>query len=238
MLDMTLVFKADGPWQGFWYRAGLEAQDLTTVRTAFVDDEYGLMKVPVTENEIIVDIGACIGAFSALVRKRNPSARIVAVEALTDNIPCLRANVASYATVIPCACTYESKVGILSSLIDGTHASGGSIVQPLDEMDPPGTHALYKTRLEPLRTITLDEIMDWCGLPKINVLKIDAEGSEYSIFEHAQCLSKIDLIVGEYHGGRSRFVDMIDRVFPSEKWKRSLWNPTGHMGLFSLARLQ
>jgi methyltransferase family protein/methyltransferase FkbM-like protein len=54
--------------------------------------------------------------------------------------------------------------------------------------------------------------MEQNGLERIDVLKLDCEGSEFSILDHTTSLDRIGAIVGEYHG-RERFLELVARRF-------------------------
>jgi hypothetical protein len=64
----------------------------------------------------------------------------------------------------------------------------------------------------PLPTITLEQIIAEHHLERIDVLKLDCEGSEFSILENTTSLDRIGAIVGEYHG-RERFLELVSRRF-------------------------
>ena len=58
----------------------------------------------------------------------------------------------------------------------------------------------YWADLRPVRALTLEQLMAEQGLERIDVLKLDCEGSEFSILRGTTALERIGLIVGEYHG--------------------------------------
>ena len=49
-----------------------------------------------------------------------------------------------------------------------------------------------------LQKITLEQIMDRFGAERIDLLKLDCEGSEFSILRNAD-VNRIEFAVGEYH---------------------------------------
>lgn len=228
-LDLSLAER-----DGWWYRKGLQSQDWTTIRTAYTEDEYHLLDLRMARrNECIVDVGACIGGFTRRAHERNPHAHLFAVEALAENIPCLTANVGTFATVIPAAMTYEPDPAILSSLTDDTKASGGSVVKPRREVES-YSGGQYERQLRPLDTITLEEVMGRWGIDYIDCLKLDCEGSEYSILANATCLGRVGCIVGEYHGGRDRWNEFVAARFAADRWWHYTYNWHDHMGNFWL----
>jgi ADP-heptose:LPS heptosyltransferase len=64
----------------------------------------------------------------------------------------------------------------------------------------------------PLATVTLEQIIADHHLERIDVLKLDCEGSEFSILQNTTSLDRIGAIVGEYHG-REQFLELVARRF-------------------------
>jgi FkbM family methyltransferase len=214
---------------GFWVRPDNVAQDLVVVRDVFEEDVYRLAEVPLPE-EIVVDVGAHIGTFATRWRRRNPHSRIVCIEANALNLEALRANVGSYAEVLHAACTYETDAVLLSSVFPNCSSTGGSRVLPQREADAV-TDTQYQHPAGQLPRATLEEIMSKFDLPRIDVLKLDCEGSEYSILRNATCLDRVGLIVGEYHG-REEFDRLVKERFAD--WKLRIVKD-GHFGIFWLS---
>jgi hypothetical protein len=64
----------------------------------------------------------------------------------------------------------------------------------------------------PLATVTIEQLMADHQLDHIDVLKLDCEGSEFSILENTTSLDSIGAVIGEYHG-RERFLELVARKF-------------------------
>jgi FkbM family methyltransferase len=199
--------------RGFFCHTGLEDQDYVVIRDVYTLDAYRTALMPIRgEGEIVVDVGAHIGTFARKWREKNPLARIICVEACPENIEALRANVGEFATIMQAACTYEKRPMALLNAVTASLgiSTGGSCVVPQEEArecwDPQ-----YHPDERPLRMITLHEIMEEFGLERIDVLKLDCEGSEFSILENAP-LEKIEFIVCESHGA-TRWRDLLARRF-------------------------
>lgn len=182
--------------------------------------------------EVVFDIGAHIGSFSVLWKRKNPGARIVCVEACPENIPVLMANVAHFATaIVHAACTYDKgDIALLNSVMPGGVATGGSGILTEDLRDKPFPDYYWKD-FRPLDKVTLESLMDAVGVDRIDVLKLDCEGSEFSILENTPSLDRIGIIFGEYHG-LTRWEELRQRKFAN--WKYAELSRVGDLGTFQL----
>jgi hypothetical protein len=88
----------------------------------------------------------------------------------------------------------------------------------------------YWADFRPLRTLTLEDLMRQYGFDHIDILKLDCEGSEFSILGNTPSLGHIGLIVGEYHG-EARFKELVADRF--EGWELKILN-SGELGTFWL----
>ena len=208
---------------GFWVRDDNAAQDLVIVHDVFADDCYLADAIPHPE-PVVVDVGAHIGCFSKRLHDRLPRSRVVAVECCPENILALSKNIGPFATVVQAALTYEPEPALLNAVYPGCCSTGGSILLGRAELrrrqaagevaaNPgPDMPSEYWADLRTLRTLTLEQLMQEHGLDHIDVLKLDCEGSEFSILRATQSLDRIGLIVGEYHD-RERFEELVRERF-------------------------
>ena len=213
-------------------RRGHRQADMVIVRDVYLDDCYGVTELPLPPR-YVVDVGAHIGTFARRVRRRTGRCRIVCVEANSANLPALEANVGEFAHIVSAACSYEAgEVGLLSTVFPGSDNTGGSTVVPLG--GPAWRRKAARPCYRPgcaVPKITLEEIRRRFDLPRIDLLKLDCEGSEFDILEHCD-LTGIEQIVGEYHD-RERFHRLLERRFGG--WPFRLVRE-GPMGLFFLRR--
>lgn len=197
---------------GFWCNASMKDKDYVVIKDVLLEDAYRTRLIGErAPDEIVVDVGAHIGVFSTLWHKRNPTARIVAVEACPENLPALRANVGDFAQIVEAACTYEpGPLYLLNAIGPWCRSTGGSRV--VDEKTLEGCWEVqYWHDRRPLQLMNLDELMTRLELPCIDILKLDCEGSEFSILEHAP-LDRIGFIFMESHDA-SRWRDLWERRF-------------------------
>jgi len=177
-------------------------QDMTVVHEVVMSDGYFTrLRGTKGEGEFVVDIGAHIGCFAMMWHRKNPLAKIVCVEACPENIDILKANVGEFATVIHAACTYETdELVLLNSVKAGGTATGGSMVVTRKVVAAAKVGHFYWQDERPLRKVTLEEIMSDAGATQIDILKLDCEGSEFSILGDTPSLDNIRFMCGEYHG--------------------------------------
>lgn len=224
-----------------WVRNDNVEQDLTVVRDIAEEDSYRIDDLPMPR-PVVVDVGAHIGCFTKRLHARNPLARIFAVECCPENLPALQKNVGGIATIIPAALTYEREVALLNAVYTNCRSTGGSTVIARAELErrveakecaKEPTHGMpgeYWADFRPMQTVTLEDLMREHGFDHIDILKLDCEGSEYSILGKTPSLDRIGLIVGEYHG-QQEFEQLVADRFAD--WELRILRD-GHFGTFWL----
>ncbi|MBC8356994.1 MAG: FkbM family methyltransferase [Planctomycetes bacterium] len=229
--------------RNFWIRSNNTAQDLVVVQDIAENDSYRIDELPMP-GPVIVDVGAHIGCFSQAIHSRNPLARIFAVECCPENLTALRKNVGGFATVIQGALTYEKDIALLNAVFPNCETTGGSCVVSREQLlqasgnagvgaDPKdAATSQYWADSRPMMAVTLEQIIEQHNIDRIDVLKLDCEGSEFSILENSTSLDRIDRIVGEYHG-KERFHELVQRKFSD--WKLRILKD-GELGTFWLER--
>lgn len=166
--------------------------DLSAIAETCLIDDYG--KVLNNKNKkdlIIFDIGAHIGSFSVNAAKEG--ARVYSFEPNPDNYKLLLENIKINnleEKVTPCNIAITDKEGDATLQISSINYGGHSI-----NMDT-GEEGVTK-----IHTDTLKNCLHRFSLSKIDLIKIDIEGSEYLIFENIEkdTLDRIGEIIGEYH---------------------------------------
>jgi FkbM family methyltransferase len=216
--------------RGFCLHAERPEQDWVIIEDVYVRDCYKTALLPKrNDTEYVLDVGAHIGTFARLWHERNPAARIVCVEACPENIPLLRRNVGAFAKVIHAACTYETgDLTFLNSVTSPTgRSTGGST---LTDSRPPTIDAQFRVDDRTLPRLTIHEILERFHWPHVDLLKLDCEGSEFSILGNAP-IEKIGFILGEYHGFE-RWESFRAHRFPG--WSYGHMSRSGEMGNFHL----
>lgn len=143
-------------------------------------NEYHLEQITLPENPIVVDLGANIGMFSLDLKQRFPTAQITSYEPLPETFEILKLN-APFATLVQKAATGST----------GT-------VQFSNVGAPTGLHVIEEGGIT-VETESLDDILK--NFEKVDLLKIDIEGSEFDLLEKAspQTLAKVQRIIMEIH---------------------------------------
>ena len=162
--------------------------------TNVVKGEYGPLDF---RDKTVVDIGAHIGAFTIMAALHG-ARQVHAFEAGSTNFRLLQSNCRDLANV---RCTHaavwsaQAPTELLRWRPNQCHENtgGGTVLRCAQiagfEMSCDGA--------EDIRSIPFDEVVEAVG--RVDLLKIDAEGSEYPILLTSQRLDAVQEIVGEYH---------------------------------------
>lgn len=167
-------------------RLGVEdAADLAAVDEVLVGGEYEVRGLG--DVRVIVDLGSHIGASIVYFRARYPEARILGLEPDPATFAKLEANVAGLAGV-----TVQQRAVSAADGESVLHASRYSLASSLVAERP-------ESRPVTVPTVTLDRLMAELGLDRIDLLKLDVEGSEHDALAGAEGLARVGAIVGELH---------------------------------------
>ncbi|MGI8486866.1 MAG: FkbM family methyltransferase [Thermomicrobiales bacterium] len=169
------------------------AMDVWSVKEAIVDRFYEQYGFAVQPGWTVVDIGAAIGEFAVYVAASDSRNRVLAFEPFPESVTLLRNNV---------------RLNKLTNVQVFPEAVSGK----------PGTIILDASSGEPLKiesraastatdgqiavtAVSLADVLGRTESDRIDLLKLDCEGSEYDILLNAApgTLQRIDRIVMEYH---------------------------------------
>ncbi|MDI1250039.1 MAG: FkbM family methyltransferase [Lacunisphaera sp.] len=140
----------------------------------------------------ILDLGANIGIESLRFAVFHPQARIVAVEADQDNYDILRKNVASFKQVRALhAAVWGAKVRL--QVKQNPSSPVASVVSTADEGS--------------LQGLTIHELIEQLGVREIDILKVDIEGAEDSVFgvSIADWIGRVRIIIWELNDHEAPF---------------------------------
>lgn len=131
--------------------------------------------LPRDHEGLIVDAGGYIGTAAIKLARMFPRAQVVTIEPSAENYAILEKNVAGISNIAPIkAALVHEPMGPIPLSDVGTGEWGFSIVGGA------GREVLHLTD-----TITLAEVRERFGGKNISVLKMDIEGAEKPLFEHA-----------------------------------------------------
>lgn len=183
--------------------------DHNTLFSCMTEDEYRLADVTLPVDGVAVDVGAYIGGVTISLARDNPHARVIAVEPVTANVALLQDNIAR---------------NNLTDQVLVVHAAAGRPGQTKARVlwafgdDDAGWHHRYvgNSSIAAHQAIHEEEDVDGIDLASlvalagghVDFMKVDCEGGEYALF--ADGAEGVGHIVGEYHDGAQRLVDLLD----------------------------
>lgn len=174
----------------------------------FVLNEF---KLPIKiKPEFIIDAGAYTGLSSLYFSSKYPNAKIFAIEPEDSNFEILKKNTKKLSNVTGIKAGLWYKDAFLK-IVDRNTGKVGFMVKEVPESEQ------YD-----IKAITIDTLLKLSGFNKIDILKLDIEGSEKELFSknYDTWLEKVNIIVIELHdrikeGCTKKLYSAIDK----NKWK-------------------
>lgn len=190
--------KENGPnrsFHDFFFRPN--TTDRGIFELVFLRNEYRLpSKFPASS--VVIDIGGHIGSFSAAVCERGGQ-HVFCYEACEANYKCAAKNLSKYGNRVHLfnlavgrsdSEEQDLKIGEFGTTLSGVINTGGVAV--IFEQDGPS-----------LPMVPFDEVirdsLAATGAARIDLLKIDCEGSEWPILYTSGTLKFVEAICGEFH---------------------------------------
>lgn len=179
----SIRFKRDGRT----LRVARDGTVESTVRHLLRVDSLDRLAALVDDgDDVVLDIGAHSGLFSALVKARHPAARIVAVEANPSLHPVIRSNLEPFGNwdLLPFAVTDTTTE--IPFFVNGRATQTSAINRESAE-------AFGRTTAKEIRVraTTLDRIAHDLKLERIDVVKMDIQGAEELAIAGGQTALKI-----------------------------------------------
>lgn len=168
-------------------------QDAQVFEEVLVNNQYELPSV-FTSDFVVIDIGAHIGAFAVACFARQAKT-VVCFEPYAHNYTLLEQNIQPWREQ---AAAFNAAVWRSDKKEDVVLGGGNAQATACGTVFP---HHLDPT-LQPVQAIGLNHIINLAtdgGRRRVNLLKIDAEGSEYPILYTCDALSLVDSIIVETH---------------------------------------
>jgi FkbM family methyltransferase len=148
--------------------------------------------------KVIVDAGAYTGLSTSFFATRYPDATIIAVEPDEENFELLVRNTTRYANVHTVRAALWAESGSVSIMDPGHGAWGLRLLESDDSSTV--AEAIHLPGSRSVRAVTITEIIRDYNLEKIDLLKVDVEGSEKEIFANANpWIASVEAICLELH---------------------------------------
>jgi FkbM family methyltransferase len=212
-----MLCRATVPGSNIKVSLRLGSSDISVFNGIFRWLEYGwdLERPPRT----IVDGGAYIGLSAIYFTMRYPGVRVIAVEASESNFNLLVRNTSAFPNIEPVHAALWPQPGSLELTDPGTGLWGLQVRDAGTQDSVRQSHDL-----DSVRAITIPDILRDYQLDKIDLLKVDIEGSEKELFgAPAPWLEQVDAICIELHdwfkAGCSRAFFSAVEDFSVEAWR-------------------
>lgn len=192
-----------GRWK-LWLNSENEIDSIGTFQEMFEDKAHQqLRNFPSNGDKIIVDLGANEGYYTLAVKQKSPNAKIISVEANPIAFKLLQKNIKenklkNVFTLNRVVTNREGQVNF--EIVKGVTAIGGLKVQGKRSWLP--KNYIKKVKL---KSTTLESICKKLNINKIDLLKLDVEGSEYVILSSSRnILKNTRKVVVEVHSSELR----------------------------------
>ncbi len=176
-------------WKGRQVHMRKGSTDFSVFRQVLVFEQYNIKPLKTENVEVIVDLGANIGLSVLYFKEKYPHACIIAVEPEKENYDLMMKNVAG----LPDIHCMNNAIWNSNRTLGVFDSGGGEYSYLVKEED--------RDEMAAIRSVTINDIIDKYQLLKIDLLKIDIEGSEKELFSGncASWLPKVGCIVIEVH---------------------------------------
>jgi FkbM family methyltransferase len=165
------------------------SSDFRVAEGILVRGEYRLVQAehPMT----ILDVGANIGASAIYFAHAYPEATVYAFEPEAGNFEVLKKNCGPWRNIVPLPQAIWSRAMSREIQNRKTGAWGYTVAEVEGEASELGQR---------VECISIPDFMEQRGLAKIDILKIDIEGGEKEIFEHADgWIDRVAVLAVELH---------------------------------------
>jgi FkbM family methyltransferase len=125
-------------------------------------------------NAVMLDLGANIGSIGIPIAKMRPDVKIVAVEASANVFSYLKENV----ELNNC-----KNISLENYALSSADNEKVAFYSPEEKFGKGSMSAVYTDKAEYATTITLDTLVAKYGFQKVDVIKIDVEGYEATVFK-------------------------------------------------------
>ena len=175
-----------------WLR--VPSSDIPTFRQVFTYEDYNFEALE--SPKLIIDAGANIGLTSVYFACKYPDSKIIAIEPEESNYSLLLKNIEPYPNITPLKAALWHKDEEIS-LTDPGLGNWGFMTE--SKISNSNNSKKYRHNVE---GVTVDNLIKKFNLKKIDILKIDIEGSEKEVFHQTSAwIDKVESMIVELHEG-------------------------------------
>lgn len=157
---------------------------------------YDFSDISFEPGDIVVDLGAHVGAVSIWLAKKYPFLRIFSYEPIPESFANFEENIkrngVSNITPHNVAVTGDGRDLEMVVWLDDNSAGGTAVYADPD-------NPAFEGRSRHVPSTTLDQIFTDHGIARCKMLKIDIEGGEYEVLPAATVLDRVEHVRGEFH---------------------------------------
>lgn len=193
--------------------------DKAVIHEVIENDEYSRWgNIIINPGDMVMDCGAHIGSFTRLALSLG--AKVLAIEADRDNFEMLKLNTIGYNNLI-----------LYNAII-----YDGKPVPFLKDPERGELHKIAAVSPDIFPSTTLKRIIKQFKIEKIDLLKMDIEGSEYEVLYHFKQFEIVRQISMEWHYGASNMAKLI--IFLEKKGFKTVWlGGNGNWGKLQMKRI-
>ena len=171
-----------------------QTSDIPTFNQIFFRKEYEIQHAPLVDPSVIIDCGANIGLAAVFFANKYPSSKIYSIEPELSNYEMLVKNTEEYPQITPIHAAIWNKNGKLQ-IGDSGQGNWGFFTKEVT------TAQAGDTDLGFADAISINDILDQFKIGKIDLLKIDIEGSEKELFQdnYERWMAMTKVLVIELH---------------------------------------
>ncbi|MDJ0617567.1 MAG: FkbM family methyltransferase [Calothrix sp. MO_192.B10] len=163
--------------------------DLTVAINSLIEKEYE--NIHITDPKMIIDAGANIGTSAIFFAQKYPNATVLAVEPEQGNYNILLKNIVSFQNIIPIQAALWGTNDTKTIQNRFTGHWGYTIVNTDKPVESTG---------QQIECITMMDLIEKYNIDCIDILKMDIEGGEKSVFDTAEnWINKVKVITVELH---------------------------------------
>jgi FkbM family methyltransferase len=174
---------------GYNLKLRVNSTDLQAFTNVWLLEEYKKEGFQMSDNDIVIDVGAHIGLFTIYASQFCKTGKIFSFEPVKENFEILTENIKNN--------------NISNAIIFNKAVLDKKQILKIYLNDDESAHSCYKEgpNFIEVESISLKEVMDSNNISICNFLKLDCEGAEYEILNALpdEYFSKIMKIVLEYH---------------------------------------